>query len=108
MMTLHDDKLASLTDFDGMGLSQDQRDYVKVLAIEAGWGAWARESHDREASIAYLKGEVTGGTELKKLAVRLLELAATNPDHQWEAPILTGRPTQFAAETLLKLKTIDA
>ncbi|HWU48248.1 MAG TPA: hypothetical protein VN042_00120, partial [Asticcacaulis sp.] len=96
MMTLHDDKLVNLIDFEGIGLSQDQQNYIKVLAIEAGWGAWATDKSLVLRSQVYLKGLMTNPKELTDYAIVLLKLAAYDPDHEWEAPHLTGQSTEFA------------
>ncbi len=102
------DKLGGLVSFVGMGLDPDQQGYVKQLAVEAGWGAWATSKDVVARSQAYLQGIITEPAELRAFATTLLELAAYDPDHEWEAPSLTGRPTEFAIEALEKINKADA
>jgi hypothetical protein len=102
------EKLQGLVSFAGLGLIKDQQDYVKQLAVEAGWGAWATSAAVVARSQAYLNGLLTEPAELKDFATTLLNLAAYDSDHEWEAPSLTGRPTEYAIEALEKINKANA
>ncbi len=102
------EKLQSFAPFAGLGLTEDQQDYVKQLAIHAGWGAWATSKDFVARSQTYLNGLMVEPNELKDFATALLNLAAYDPDHEWEAPTLTGRPTEYAIEALEKINTDNA
>ncbi|MBC6983258.1 hypothetical protein [Caulobacter sp. 17J80-11] len=85
------------------GLSLEEFEYARELAFHAGAGAWATNRSIVERSKALLDGRVTDQNELKELLTELLRLAAYDPDHEWEAPILTGQPTQFAVAAFQKI-----
>jgi hypothetical protein len=91
--------LASDTQF---GLNNEQYEYARRLAHEAANGAWAGSSAIVKASAAFLRGDLEL-TAQRLLIAELLRLAAEDPDHSWEAPILTGYPAAYAVAALDKV-----
>ncbi len=90
-----------------MTLTSEQTDYVRDLAFQAAHGAWAT---DRQVSIdsrAFLHDTLPCELE-PGLVLRLVELAACDPDHNWEALTLTVRPVEYAESILEILRTNNA
>ena len=94
------------------GLNDKEYKYARRLAFEAAHGAWIspygddRELVDRSAKL--LSGGNVDAAAERELLTALLKLACYSPEHEWEAPTLTGKPTTFAIQTLEKITAFNA
>ncbi len=89
------------------GLDDEQYAYARQLAYEAANGAWAGTAAIIKTSASYLEGGMSL-TDQRALLTELLRLAAEDHSHAWEAPILTGYPSAFAAKALEKINETHA
>lgn len=90
-----------------MTLDPEQAQYVKDLAFQAAYGAWANDPEIRNSSVAYLEHGMPAKEE-SLLVRKLVTLAALDADHAWEAPVLTGKPAAFACAILEQLNKDNA
>lgn len=94
------------------GLDAKEYKYARQLAFHAAHGAWINPYGDEasliDRSAVLLSGGVSDAAAERELLIALLKLAVYSPEHEWEAPTLTGYPTTFAIKTLEKITISNA
>jgi len=94
------------------GLNDKEYKYARQLAYQAAHGTWINPYGDEaplidRCAMLLAKGNSDADAE-RVLLTELLKLAAYSPEHEWEAPALTGKPTTFAIQTLEKITAFNA
>ena len=94
------------------GLNDKEYKYARQLAYQAAHGTWINPYGDEAPLIdrcakLLAKGNADADAE-RALLTELLKLAAFSPEHEWEAPALTGKPTAYAISTLEKIMAFNA
>ncbi len=94
------------------GLNDKEYKYARQLAFHAAYGAWVspygNEAELVDRSDKLLSGGNADAAAERALLIELLKLACYSSEHEWEAPVLTGRPTAFAIQTLEKITAFNA
>ena len=94
------------------GLNDKEYKYARQLALQAAHGTWINPYGDDapliDRSAKLLSGGNADAAAERELLTTLLKLACYSPEHEWEAPTLTGKPTTFAIQTLEKITAFNA
>ena len=94
------------------GLNDKEYKYARQLALQAAHGTWINPYGDDapliDRSAKLLSGGNADAAAERELLITLLKLACYSPEHEWEAPTLTGKPTTFALQTLEKITAFNA